>query len=316
MKTIIILIALSIQSMALIFPIVSFSDETGTMLGLFWQKKLSERSNLQLFGLTQNKGNTGFLNASNVPIGSDIYNFRVFGSNAGSSYYGIGNTAKKTDPQHLYYDEFSITSTIERPWINQWNLIIGLNAMHYSEQRKKNNNQQAFPSLSKLGLIIGAELDKRNKEFNSTNGYFNEISLQLYDNQTILSNDIRRFTPIPYGVIATKLYSSQTFTTHDHIKFLSSVGNYNYLRGYKTNDIMDRHLSFVQLEWRAPVFKWLIITPFIEGGVIGRHPGNLKKSLLSYGLGHYIPIGEGSFRIELATAESNSEFYFGFNHVF
>ena len=54
------------------------------------------------------------------------------------------------------------------------------------------------------------------------------------------------------------------------------VGNYNYLRGYKTNDIMDRHLN-EKLEWRAPVFKWLIITPFIEGGVIGRHPGNLKN---------------------------------------
>ena len=122
---------------------------------------------------------TGFLNHECSDWVRYLY-FRVFGSNAGSSYYGIGNTAKKTDPQYLYYDEFSITSTIERPWIKQWNLIIGLNAMHYSDNAK-NNNQQAFPSISKLGLIIGAELDKRNKEFNSTNGYFNEISLQLYD---------------------------------------------------------------------------------------------------------------------------------------
>ena len=79
---------------------------------------------------------------------------------------------------------------------------------------------------------------------------------------------------------------------------------------------MDRHLSFLQLEWRAPVFSWLIVVPFIEGGIIGRHPGNIKKGLFSYGLGHYFPIGDGSFRLEIAFAETNKAFYFGFNHVF
>ena len=61
MKILIILIALSIQSIALIFPIVSFSDETGTMLNiLFWQKKLNNKSSFQLFGLTQKKDKLAF----------------------------------------------------------------------------------------------------------------------------------------------------------------------------------------------------------------------------------------------------------------
>ena len=60
MKILIILIALSIQSIALIFPIDSFSDETGTMLGLFWQKKLNNKSSFQLFGLTQKKDKLAF----------------------------------------------------------------------------------------------------------------------------------------------------------------------------------------------------------------------------------------------------------------
>ena len=92
---------------------------------------------------------------------------------------------KTDDPPHLYFNEFNFTTTIERPLINKWNLILGLNAINYSEQIKKNNNQKVFPTLSKIGLIIGAELDKRNKEFNTTEGYFNEINLQYFDNQTI-----------------------------------------------------------------------------------------------------------------------------------
>jgi hypothetical protein len=80
--------------------------------------------------------------------------------------------------------------------------------------------------------------------------------------------------------------------------------------------MMDRHLTYAQFEWRAPLTSWFTLTPFIETGVIGKTLSNLKKTLFSYGLGGYFPIGSGAFRLESAHAENNSEFYFGFNHVF
>ena len=72
----------------------------------------------------------------------------------------------------------------------------------------------------------------------------------------------------------------------------------------------------LQLELRTPVVHWLTLVPFIEYGGIGNSPASIQRWLFSYGLANHIPLGDGTLRIEIAFADQNSEFYFGFNHVF
>jgi hypothetical protein len=311
-----LVVVFTLKSHGALFPIIGFSNDTGTMLGLFWQNEISATSAIQTFGLTQKKGQSGFINASNLPFGNQTINIQFFGSNTGKSYYGIGNTSKKTDTETLYFSELSTTITVERPLVNQWNAVVGLTASYYNEDVGKNSGTREFPNITTLGLVLGAELDTRDKTINTQNGYYNAFTLNLYDGHSIFSNDVRYFKPMPHGVLATKVYSTQTLTHHPHILFLSGAGSYSYLRGYKTSDILDKHLSYAQLEWRAPVSAWFIAVPFIECGAIGAHPGQLKKSLVSYGFAGHIPFGGASLRLELAFAETNKEFYFGFNHVF
>jgi hypothetical protein len=315
-KLLLILCILSIQTLGMFFPIISFSEETGTMAGAFIQRPLTDTSDIQLFLLTQKKGQAGFLNTTNIPIGTERLNIKVYGSNTGESFYGIGNLEKKTSEKNLYFNELSTTISIEKPIHKKWDALLGLKFTHYNENTEKNKHAKIFKDLNDVGVIIGAQIDTRNKEFNTTRGYFNEIKALLYNHHQIISNDVRYFKPFENSTLASKFYSVQTFTNNDHIQYLTGVGNYYYLRGYKTNDMMDRHLTYAQFEWRAPLTSWFTLTPFIETGVIGKTLSNLKKTLFSYGLGGYFPIGSGAFRLESAHAENNSEFYFGFNHVF
>ena len=205
---------------------------------------------------------------------------------------------------------------MEKPIFEKWDLLLGVKYSHYKENTSKNKHEKVFGDLNDVGLIIGTQMDTRNREFNTTSGYFNEFKAVIYNHHQIVSNDVRYFHSWLDGVLASKFYSVETYTNNDHIQYLSGVGSYYYLRGYKSNDIIDRHLTYGQLEWRRPLTSWFILTPFIEAGVIGRKALDLKKTLFSYGIGGYFPIGSGSFRIESAYAEKNSEFYFGFNHVF
>ena len=197
-----------------------------------------------------------------------------------------------------------------------WDALYGLRHNYYKENTNKNNQSDVFKPLTDIGLILGIQMDRRDQEYNPNKGYFNEIKVSLFNEHQIFSNDVRYYHPTDSGLFATKFYTTQTFTKSDHFIYLAGIGNYYYLRGYKTNDIIDRHLSYTQFEWRRKITSWFILTPFIEAGIIGSSLQNIKKSLFSYGLGAYFPIGNGSFRLDFAYAEDNSEFYFGFNHVF
>jgi hypothetical protein len=316
MKLLFLFIMTSIQCMAITFPIVAYSKTTGTMLGIFWQTEGAKNKTIQFFGLTQKNGVSAFMNATNYPLGEHRFDIQLLGSTTGKNYNGISTRGQSTTPQQLYFNELSITLTHKAILTPKWTRLIGINIMNYKENTVKNKNITYFKNISKPGLILGLELDQRNKQINTTTGRYSSGSVTFYESQTLISTDHRNFIPLTHGVLAAKFYSSQTLTKNDHIQFLSGVGNYTYLRGYKSNHIIDRHLSYFQLEWRQPLTSWLTLVPFIEVGVIGRHPGRILQSLLSSGIGTYLPIGAGALRIEIAMAESNREFYFGFNHVF
>ena len=308
---------LATNAHALFFPIVSYSDETGTILGLFTQKELKNSANLQLMGMTQNKGQMGMVNLTNLPVQNERINIRVFGSNTGTSYYGIANTNKKSDDQTLYFSEFKTALSIEKPLYKSWDLIAGLSYNTYKENRKNNRATDEFNELHDVGIELGIQMDKRNSEYNATTGYFNEIKAEFYPRHTKLSNDVRSFIPLPHNATwANRLYIGQTITDTAHIQYYQAVGSYYHMRGYRSNDIMDKFLAFGQTEWRKKITSWLTISPFLEVGTIGSSPSNTIKGLFSYGVGTYFPLGAGAFRLEIASAEQNSEFYFGFNHVF
>ena len=310
------LILMTATSYALIFPIFSFSNDSGGMYGLFVQHKLSETNEGQLLALSSSKGITSFVNVTNIPILNEKVNVSLSGSTMGEPYYGIGNTTRKTEYEHLYFDEFNTSMTLERKLSNTWDALLGVTYKFYKENTEKNETAEQFTPLSLIGLIIGAQIDKRNREYNTTSGYLNKIQLKIFPEHQVISNDIRYFYPTKYGIIASKLFTIQTFTTTDHFQFLNGAGNYLYLRGYKGNDLLDRHLSYAQLEFRIKLLSWYVLTPFIETGVSGQSPTQLKKQLFSYGIGSYFFFGNGAFRFDISYAEGNRKTQFGFNHVF
>ena len=205
---------------------------------------------------------------------------------------------------------------MEAPTKLKWDLLVGLKYNQYNEDTNKNGGQ-VFNNLNDVGIIIGSQYDSRNTEYNTTSGYFNEIAFNIFPRHQIVSNDIRHFYPYnTTNTIAYRLFLAQTIGNTDHIEYIQKVGNYFYMRGYKNNDIIDNFLAFSQIEWRSNVTSWLTLCPFIEFGTIGQNISEQIETLFSYGFSTHFPLGATTLRLELAFAETNKEFYFGFNHVF
>ena len=221
--------------------------------------------------MTQNNGQVGYLKTSNIPFNKQLINISIYGSNTGESFYGISNYSEKSDYERLYFDQYNLTISMERDFIDHWNLLLGIKYSYYNENNDKNNtSSEIFNEIHNIGGIIGIQTDSRNQEYNTESGYFNEIKAEVFDNFQILSNDIRIFTPYQNATLAIKVYSTQTLSNSEHINYYHGIGNYYYLRGYRANDIIDKHLSYAQFEWRQKTVSWLIVTPFIEAGAIGQ----------------------------------------------
>ena len=134
-------------------------------------------------------------------------------------------------------------------------------------------------------------MDKRNSEYNATSGYFNEIKAEFYPRHTKLNNDIRIFTPLKHNATwANRSFIGQTITDTPHIQYYQAVGNFYHMRGYRSNDIMDKFLIFGQTEWRKKLTSWLTISPFLEVGTIGSSPNNTIKTAILVWAGHIFPI--------------------------
>jgi outer membrane protein assembly factor BamA len=298
---------------AVVFPILSYSKDTGPLLGVFYQEKIYDTGDLQAIAMSQKKGPSLVLSAQNLPINDDRLNLQFYGSTTGQNYYGIANTSKKETDAQLKFSELSISSILEKPLTQHWDALLGIQYDYYKEKEPP----KIFKNLNTLSFILGLQMDRRDQEINSTNGYYNELKWQIYPDQYILSNDIRYFYPISHSdIIASRLYVAQTITDTPHIQTLQGVGNYFYMRGYTANGIMDKFLAMTQLEWRKKVTSWLVLSPFIEWGTIGSKPSRRITDLFSYGLATHIPMGVANLRIELAFADTNKELYFGFNHTF
>jgi hypothetical protein len=317
MKIIIsIIVWLNIATHAMFFPIFSYSDETGALFGFFSQQEILKSSKAQYFLMTQKKGQAGFVNLTDIPYKKNRLNVNIYTSNTGTSYYGVANTTTKTTDETLYFSNFSSSLTMEIPTTLKWDLLAGIKYNQYNEDVSKNGGR-VFDNLNDIGIILGGQHDTRNSEYNSTSGYFNEIAFSIYPRHQIVSNDVRYFYPYnTSNTIAYRFYIAQTIGDTNHIEYIQKIGNYFYMRGYKSNDIVDNFLAFSQVEWRSNITNWLTLCPFIEVGTIGQNLSEQIETLFSYGFSTHFPLGTTTLRLELAFAETNKEFYFGFNHVF
>lgn len=305
MRILILIGSISIGCFATIFPIYSYSSANGSMFGAFIQQTLDPTNDtgLMLMGITQKKGPTGILTIRNMPIHNAALNIQLFGSSAG---YSIG-----TEDTHIDAHIFTSIMTVEYPLNMSLDGIFGIIYSYYDEP---NSNQ--YPSFSEMGAILGLEQDTRNKELNTTTGNYHLIKLTQLRQYNQVETDHRWFRNWQNGTVATRLYSAQTTAKSNHINYSQTAGNYFYLRGVGSSELIEKHLSLAQVEWRRPILFNFQVVPFIEYGGLGNTITSISAWLFSYGCALHIPLGEASMRIETARSSTNTEFYFGFNHVF
>ena len=314
---IIFLTIFSAQLIAIVFPIYSYSEDSGSLYGAFGQHTINKTqdSSIQWFAMSQSSGQNAYIKSNNIIIKDQIFNISIYASNTGNTSYGVQNYTTTTGTRVFAY---SLKTTIEteQPITNHWDLLFAIKTNIYNERESKNENINYFDNINEIGATLGIQNDTRDKEINTKTGHYHTIQAIIFPSYQILSNDYRQFNQTSYGNLAFKFYSAQTISNTDHIDYFQTVGNYYYLRGYSTNQYADHHLSYSQIELRSNVTSWLTFVPFIEYGGIGSSITDINKWLFSYGYAFHIPLDTSTFRIEMAHAKSNSKFYFGFNHVF
>ena len=118
----------------------------------FTQFKLDREqdTNLLMYLITGDRGQSGFIRATNLPIRNDKVNIFLYGSNSARSYNGIANYNTQ-DITSLYYDQINLTITTERQINLHWDMIVGINYKYYHENNSKNDRESSlFNSLKRL----------------------------------------------------------------------------------------------------------------------------------------------------------------------
>ena len=112
----------------MIFPIFSYSEDSGLIYGAFVQKQVNKEtdSSIRLFFMGQEKGQAGYLKGTNIMINDQPYNASIYGSNTGSTFYDIAEYNTDTST-YVNADSMNISIDTEYPLQHMWDLIIALN---------------------------------------------------------------------------------------------------------------------------------------------------------------------------------------------
>ncbi len=150
------------------------------------------------------------------------------------------------------------------------------------------------------GLYVAAEvtqnLDTRRRQFD-----FTRFTL-----------DVREFLPIDQGLMhgfAFRQFVSLTKSPEGQVPFyrLQSVGGSRSLRGYRTNQFIDRNALVSNVEVRCQVWHWLDMALFTDvGQVFNRIPdAQLDDPYVGYGIGFRLKKdGQTLARLDVARSEN------------
>jgi hypothetical protein len=299
-----------------VVPVVSYSKNTGLLGGVFYQDSTSDGGTHQALLLSQKRGISTYVSRRNMILGPVRWNIDLYYTNMGSYYYGPLPAGTVLNDDYLMYQNVWAKWGVEIPLSHGWDGLLGLSYTGYIEDPIA-NSKPLFTNQSDVGVMVGIQRDTRNREINSTSGYFNTLSATLYAQRLQLVSDVRWFVPLPpKSTLATRVYTTYTRASDRHIAYDPCAGSYFYMRGYQPNTFCDAFIGFAQVEYRFEWRSFMHLAPFIEAGGMGTQLFSMNQPLLSYGLAIHIPIGPVSLRIEPAFSNNNRAFYFGFNHVF
>lgn len=302
-------------------PIVSYSTETGSVLGLAKFNVLnivkgdtvttaSSFSELVSFS---SEGQFKVIIGSSVFLMDDAFNFRGNVQYIDFPEYilGIGNEVSRDNIEQIVTQKFAFSNTILSS-INKPKTLYAVFYQDYLNYLSVESDSTGFLETTKYpgynggvasGLGVGLNFDSRDNKYNPSKGMFIETKFQFFRpflgstfNYNLFSFDIRKYHNIWLKhVLAFQFYTEQNTNEVPYYQ-LAKIGGNDRMRGYYQGAIRDKTLVDAQIEYRMPVWGPFGVVAFASAGRVAPNYGEMSLDGLWYasGVGFRIMVDEKS----------------------
>lgn len=246
-------------------------------------------------------------------------------------FYGIGNSSLYEDNKLYTKEPFSVNLILNRTITSE---VIIQAGVKYDRINFKNFPVFSLPddfafikTTDQLSLVLNAFFDTRNSIINPQKGICVtagiETSPSLSFTKSSFSKILLTFQSynkilLPGLVFAGRISAGQLIGSNIPVQFLLPVGGNQTLRGFRQDRFIDRSRTFVNAEFRFPIWRRF-------GGIAGIDAGRVYPSLREFsfddwkinpvlGLRYYM--NNFVVRADIGISNETTGFYLNFGHIF
>lgn len=214
-------------------------------------------------------------------------------------YYGVGTGSKRSDQIDLSYKQFLFEPLLLKKVKGflfaggglRYNNIYKVKAL---EEHAKAYDWQDSLGVKSLGFEFAISYDSRDNVLNASDGVLLEYTIGGYDKSFGSSNTFKlsklnaRYYFEPWqtrdDVIAFELFSKFSWGDVPLAEY-STLGGENLLRGVAEGRYRDRHVLFLQAEYRWHTFDRLGFVFYTGAGDVFNDPNNISMKTFKYNVG-------------------------------
>lgn len=297
------------------FPMVSYSTETGTVIGL---AKYNMIELVEGDSVSSASSFSGLASASSeghykVVLGGNLYlNQNKLILNGTLQYIvfpeyllGIGNEVQREDLERVVTERFAFTNYILHSVDSENKLYLGI-YQEYKNYYKIKRDSISWVESNKYpgylggitsGFGLGITYDTRDHKYNAMSGIFTSFNAKAFTsgfgsdfNYNSLEFEFRTFfNPWHKHIIAFQAYSQANYGDVPFYS-LGQIGGTNRMRGYYLGAIRDKVVADTQVEYRMNVWSIFGVTAFASAGRVADNYSEMSFNGLWYGGGFGIRI--------------------------
>ena len=292
------------------FPMVSYSTETGTVVGLakYNMVQLVEGDTVSAASSFSGLASASTEGHYKVVLGGNLYlNKNKLILNGTLQYIvfpeyllGIGNEVQREDLERVVTQRFAFTNYILHSIDKNNHLYVGIfqEYKNYYDVKKdtiswvETHQYPGYQGGITSGFGLGIIYDTRDHKYNAMSGLFASFNAKAFTsgfgsdfNYNSIEFDFRKFfNPWFKHVIAFQLYSQGNY---GNVPFysLGQIGGTNRMRGYYLGAIRDKVIADAQVEYRMKVWSIFGLTAFASAGRVADTYAKMDLNDLWYGGG-------------------------------
>ena len=292
------------------FPMVSYSTETGTVVGLakYNMVQLVEGDTVSAASSFSGLASASTKGHYKVVLGSNLYlNQNKLILNGTLQYVvfpeyllGVGNEVRREDLERVVTERFAFTNYVLHSIDKKNKLYVGL-FQEYKNYYKITKDSISWIEKTQYpgykggitsGFGLGVLYDTRDHKYNAMSGMFASFNTKAFSpiigsdfNYNSIEFEFRKFfNPWYKHVIAFQLYSQGNYGDVPFYS-LGQIGGTNRMRGYYLGAIRDKVIADAQIEYRMKVWSILGITAFASAGRVANTYSKMNLNNLWYAAG-------------------------------